>query len=70
MIETLNPYFTMLPFGAALTIGTLGVIPSIVILARASRKKPSGAQTAFACAAALVGAWGTINAMSTMLLPL
>ena len=67
MFETLTPYFTMLPFGAAIVIALIGLLPSIVILFQASKKSPTAAQTAFAGGAALVGAWGFINAATPLL---
>lgn len=67
MLETLTPYFTMLPFGAAMVIALIGLMPSIFILVQASNKSPTTAQTVFAGAAALVGTWGFLNAATPLL---
>ncbi|WP_273767030.1 hypothetical protein [Aeromonas hydrophila] len=69
MFETLRPYFTMLPFGTAMFIALIGLVPTFVILVQASKLKKSltTSQTIFASWAALVGAWGFLNAATLLL---
>lgn len=57
----------MLPFGMAMVIAVLGALPLLLIVVRASKKSPTVAQTIFACAAALVGAWDFLNAATPIL---
>lgn len=61
MLETLMPFITVLPFGAAVLVATLGLTPSLVLMFRAPKNSPTTKQTVLACATAFVGAWAMLN---------
>lgn len=69
MLETLMPYFKMLPFGTAMFIALIGLVLTIVILVQASNQKKSitTSQTIFASVMALVGGWGVLNVFTLLL---
>lgn len=67
MVETLAPYFSILPVGLAIVIAMLGPIPGIANLVRARKKPVSKAQTALAGSAGLIGAWACLNVVTPLL---
>lgn len=69
MLETITPYFTMLPFGTAMFIALIGIVPTFVILVQASNQNKSltTSQTISASVTALVGGWGFLNAVTLLL---
>ena len=68
MVETLIPFFTILPLGLSLILAVVCLFPSILILVR-PQNPPSTGRALFAGISALVGAWAFLNAASSFLIP-
>jgi len=66
MLQTLMPFITVLPFGAAMLVATIALAPSLVIMFRAPKPPPTTKQTVMTCAASLVGAWAMLNAATQL----
>lgn len=67
MLETMTPYFSVLPFRAALFISMLGPIPAVVTVARSRKKPATTAQTAFSAFSILIGAWACLNLLTSLM---
>lgn len=62
MLEFLMPYLTILPFGLAMGLAALGMLPSIAFIVRPNTP-PTRRHSVFVCCTALVAAWAFLNAV-------